>query len=203
VNARNRGRQHRLVARLALCAATLAAGTLTAQQATAIVPSAMSSAMSGAMPGAIVPGAVEPVRTGGAVLSAGSAQLQGLVFAGVVTVPTPTGEVQALKLTGTAATLTGLSLATRCAPTGLGTGLQAEVTSPAGATSVVGGFTMHTTSISGTAGDTPIAWTPASPPPAPQLGDPALTDLVVELTGLETTSLEVPGLAEATSFCVV
>jgi len=185
VSARIPGRQHRLVARLALCAATLVAGVLSAQQATAIVPSA-----------------VEPVRTGGAVLSAGSAELQGLVFAGVVTVPTPTGEVQALKLTGTAATLTGLSLATRCAPTGVGTGLQAEVTSPAGATSAVGGFTMHTTSISGTTDGTSFAWTPESPPPAPQLGDPALTDLVVELTGLETTSLDVPGLAEAASFCV-
>lgn len=168
-----------------LCAALVSAGaSVTSQQATAVAPE--------------TPG----VLTGGAVLTAGAAQLQGLVYEGTVTVTTPQGPVEVLRLAGTAASLTGLLLQVECTPTGLGAGLAADVAgAPGAAGSLSGGFTLHTTAITGTSPAGPVSWTPASPPPAAQLGDAALTDVNIQVTGLTAASLTLPGLRESARFC--
>jgi len=63
------------------------------------------------------------------------------------------------------------------------------------------GLTVYVTSVVATGPAGPVAWTPASPPPAAQLGDVRLTDLAIDFAGIEAPSLSVPGLRQATRFC--
>ena len=162
---------------------------------------ALLTAHATAANGAVVAASV--LAQGGATLTASSATLNGLVFDGVVTVPTSSGDVRVVKLTSTAAALTNLRLRLPCtAIQGLGAGMQSESVTPNGSTAkAASGLTLYSPSVTATTAGTTVTWTPDSPPPAQALGDTTLTDLTVELTGLTVPAFSVPGLRQATSFC--
>lgn len=168
------------------------AAALSALLALAVLPSA---ALGAAPPGYQL--------STGATLTASAAQLSGLVYDGTVTVTTAAGDLQVLQLTSTSASLTDLQLHVPCtAVPSLGAGLATDATTSTGSTSTApSGLTLYATSVAATSSAGPVAWTPATPPPAAQLGDVALTDLTVDFAGLEAPSLSLPGLAQTTSFC--
>lgn len=149
-------------------------------------------------------GAPPAVRFGsGGRLTAGTATLAGLSYAGTVTVTTAAGDMPVLELATRAATLTGLTVDVACTPVpGLGTGLAATISTPAGSTtSAPGGLTLYATSLTATASGAPIAWSPAAPPPAAQLGDVTVSGLGVDFVGIAAPTLSAPGLSQATRFC--
>lgn len=138
----------------------------------------------------------------GAELTASAAELGGLVYEGTVTVATAAGDAEVIKLTSASAALTGLGLHVPCRPAGPAGGITVDAVTPAGSTSAAGeGITVYATSVTGNADGAAVTWTPASPPPAAELGDVALTDLVVDFAGIEAPSLVTPGLAQTASFC--
>lgn len=150
-----------------------------------------------ATPPSVTPGGA------GATLTASSVTLTGLVFEGVVTVPTTAGDVRTIELTSTAVTLTGLALHTPCsAVPSLGTGLTAASVTPAGTTSTsTSGMTLHARSVTATVAGTPVTWTPDSPPPATDLGNQVLTDVTIEVTSLALPTFSAAGLRQSTAFC--
>ena len=168
------------------------AAAVSALLALAAVPSAAA--------GATPPG-YQPST--GATLTASAAQLAGLVYDGTLTVTTTAGDVQVLQLTSTSASLTDLAVHVPCTTVpGLGAGMATDATTSAGSASTApAGLRVYATSVTATSGAGPVAWTPATPPPAAQLGDVALTDLTVDFVGIEAPSLSMPGLAQAASFC--
>lgn len=181
-------RRRRLVAPLTLGAlATLAVGLLAVEVPTAV---------------GLTPATEVPVSPHSLDLTATAADFHGLVYGGLVTLTTPAGDVPVMKLTSTSASLTSLQLRTRCVPvSGLG-GMATDTLTADGSTSTAsGGFTLLASSVTGTAGGAAVTWTPASPPPAEQLGDVSLTDLTVEVASLDAPTLTAPGLRQSTSFC--
>jgi hypothetical protein len=172
--------------------------SLSAAVLLALVPQLVdaSSAAGGTMPSAAVFG-------GGSTLTASAADLGGLVFEGVVTVPGTNGDQSTVKLTTTSARLTGLRLQVPCtALGGAGADVQTDSVTPVDGVSTAGaGFTLFATSVAATMAGTAVTWTPDSPPPAEQLGDTSMTDLTVELASLSAPNLAMPGLRQFASFC--
>ncbi|HEX6517402.1 MAG TPA: hypothetical protein VF049_17695 [Nocardioidaceae bacterium] len=161
----------------------------------AALPLAWSAAATGAL---LPPGSV---LADGAVLSASSARLAGLVYAGTVTVPTTAGEAVVLELTSTSASLTGLALHVPCRPAGPPGGMKVDAVTGDSTSTAEQGMTVYATSVSGTAGGSAFAWTPDTPPGTAQLGDVAITDLVVELVAFEAPTLTTPSLRQSAEFC--
>jgi hypothetical protein len=168
--------------------------------ATTLTVAALSAAWVPAADGAApTPG---PFASRG-TLTASSGQLAGLVYDGVATVSTTTGDQQVIELTSSSASLTDLEIHVPCtAVPQLGEGIAMDAATAQGSTaSAPEGLTIYATRVAATTGAGPVSWTPDTPPPAAQLGDVSLTELEVDFAGIEAAGLTLPGLNQATSFC--
>jgi len=134
-------------------------------------------------------------------LSAGSTTFAGFTFVGLVTVSTPTGDVSAMDLTATHASLVDLGLVVPCtAVASVGTGMTSVTsTKPGGTSTAAQGLELYLTTLTVTVSGSPTTFTPASPPPS--LGDVTVDSLDAHGLWASMPSLSAPGLAQHTAFC--
>ena len=137
----------------------------------------------------------------GFLVTASTAVLNGLAYAGLVSVPTSGGgSVTAMDLTASSATLTDLSVVVPCTPVpGLGVGMTSvSGIAPGAKASASAGMHLYATSLTAAGG---VAWSPASPPPAASLGDVTVTSVTIDAVWMSLPALSAPGLAQRTAFC--